>query len=209
MSIKGKVARDLFDIGAIQIRPNDPFTWTSGIQSPIYCDNRMTMSYPEVRDRIADAFVEMIEQLDEKPDVIAGCATAGIPHAAWVAQKMGLPMIYVRSSPKKHGKGNQIEGSLKPGHKVLVIEDLISTGGSSIDAALAVQNEGGSIVGVFAIFTYGLEKAKHAFARENMMMQTITNYDQLMQELVKEGPLSKEEKDKMIVWRDDLGKISQ
>lgn len=209
MSIKGKVARDLFDIGAIQIRPNDPFTWTSGIQSPIYCDNRMTMSYPEVRDRIADAFVEMIEQLDEKPDVIAGCATAGIPHAAWVAQKMGLPMVYVRSSPKKHGKGNQIEGSLKPGYKVLVIEDLISTGGSSIDAASAVQNEGGSIVGVFAIFTYGLEKAKHAFARENMMMQTITNYDQLMQELVKEGSLSKEEKEKMVAWRDELGKISQ
>ncbi|QDP40118.1 orotate phosphoribosyltransferase [Radiobacillus deserti] len=209
MSIKVEIAKGLFDIGAIQIRPNDPFTWTSGIQSPIYCDNRMTMSYPDIRNRIADAFVEMIEKLDEKPDVIAGCATAGIPHAAWVAQKLNLPMVYVRSSAKKHGKGNRIEGVIKEGQKVIVIEDLISTGGSSIDAAIGLQKEGAVVIGVLAIFTYGLEKANNAFEESNLKMQTITNYDQLMTELVKSSSLTEADHEKMITWRNELGKISQ
>src|SRR5699024_6613252 len=132
------------------------FTWTSGIESPIYCDNRLTMSYPSIRKKITAAFVEKLEQFNIKPDVIAGCATAGIPHAAWLADALDLPMVYVRSKPKGHGKGNQIEGKVERGQKAVVIEDLISTGGSSLESAKVLRDSGLEVSHVLAIFTYGL-----------------------------------------------------
>src|SRR5690625_4172391 len=130
MELQTTVTNDLLNIGAVQIRTENYFTWTSGIKSPIYCDNRLTMSYPNVRKNIIRAFVNQIEEYGWKPDCIAGCATAGIPHAAWLADELDLPMIYVRSSPKGHGKGNQIEGKLESNQQIVVVEDLISTGGS-------------------------------------------------------------------------------
>src|SRR5699024_3675138 len=142
-----ELARDLLAIKAVQIKTDHYFTWTSGIQSPIYCDNRLTMSHPSVRKKITEAFIQKIEKMREKPDVIAGCATAGIPHAAWLADRLNLPMIYVRSKPKGHGKGNQIEGEIQKGQKVLVIEDLISTGGSSIDAGKILQQMDTEVIG--------------------------------------------------------------
>ncbi len=168
MGLQTDIARDLLQIEAVQIKTEKSayFTWTSGIRSPIYCDNRLTMSYPNIRKRIVTAFVEMLATSPYKPDVIAGCATAGIPHAAWLADALDLPMIYVRSKPKGHGKENQIEGVATQGQKVLVIEDLISTGGSSIDTANVLRKQGMDVEAVFAIFTYGLKKAAKHFQEE-------------------------------------------
>lgn len=204
MELSHELARDLLAIKAVQINPNNYFTWTSGIKSPIYCDNRLTMSHPAIRKKISDAFVQLIEQMDEKPDVIAGCATAGIPHAAWLADKLNLPMVYVRSKPKGHGKGNQIEGEFKSGQKVLVIEDLISTGGSSIEAAVAMQQEGADVMSVLAIFTYGLQKSHENFSNAKIPFQTITSFDELVAALVEDGEIGTGEKDKLISWREAL-----
>jgi len=204
MNISHNIARDLLTIGAVQINTTDYFTWTSGLKSPIYCDNRLTMSYPTIRKSIAMAFKEKLNDLKLKPDVIAGCATAGIPHAAWLADIMDLPMVYVRSSPKGHGKGNQIEGQFKAGQKVVVIEDLISTGGSSIDAAQALQNEGADVLGVYAIFTYGLKKADDNFKAINLDYTTLTTFDDLIQVYGEEESLTTSEKSTLITWRDSL-----
>ncbi|SEQ60280.1 orotate phosphoribosyltransferase [Virgibacillus subterraneus] len=204
MVLSNDIARDLLEIKAVQIRTDRYFTWTSGIKSPIYCDNRLTMSYPKIRAKIIEAFVELIEQMDEKPDVIAGCATAGIPHAAWIADKLDLPMIYVRSKPKGHGKGNQIEGKVEDGQKTVVIEDLISTGGSSIDSAKALQLEGVNVLGVLAIFTYGLTKAKKQFDEMKLSHQTITNYDEILNLLLADGIINEYENKKLQEWRNEL-----
>ncbi|MFC4023213.1 orotate phosphoribosyltransferase [Oceanobacillus longus] len=204
MALKDELARDLLEIKAVQINPDNYFTWTSGIKSPIYCDNRLTMSYPEIRKKISEAFAEKVAGMEEKPDVIAGCATAGIPHAAWLADQLNLPMVYVRSKPKGHGKGNQIEGNITKGQKVLVIEDLISTGGSSIDSAKALQAEGADVLSVFAIFTYGLKKASRQFAQTNIQFETITNFDELVEALVEDGKLTTNEKVELLSWRDSL-----
>ncbi|RDW17899.1 orotate phosphoribosyltransferase [Oceanobacillus chungangensis] len=204
MALNEELARDLLEIKAVQINPDNYFTWTSGIKSPIYCDNRLTMSYPEIRKKITDAFITMIGKLNQKPDVIAGCATAGIPHAAWLADCLQLPMVYVRSKPKGHGKGNQIEGQISKGQKVLVIEDLISTGGSAIEAAKALQQEDVEVISVFAIFTYGLGKAESQFAAAELPFATITNFDQLVEALVVDRKLTQSEKEKLIDWRDNL-----
>ncbi|WP_186577526.1 orotate phosphoribosyltransferase [Aquibacillus kalidii] len=204
MTKSQEVAKALYEIEAIQIKPDRSFVWTSGINSPIYCDNRLTLSYPDIRNNIADAFVELIQNMEEKPDVIAGCATAGIPHAAWIAEKLNLPMVYVRSKPKGHGKGNQIEGRVTKGQKVVVIEDLISTGGSSINSALALQEAGASVLGIIAIFTYGLTKAEENFNQQKFSLQTITNFDILLQELVKVGEITSEEETSLLEWRSSL-----
>ncbi|MBM7571764.1 orotate phosphoribosyltransferase [Aquibacillus albus] len=204
MSFSNEIAKELYNIEAIQIKADRSFTWTSGIQSPIYCDNRLTLSYPSVREKIANAFIQIINNMDQRPDVIAGCATAGIPHAAWIAQKLGLPMVYVRSKPKGHGKGNQIEGEIKRGQKVIVIEDLISTGGSSINAALALREAGADILGVLAIFTYGLAHASENFEANDIQLSTITNFDILLNELVSLGKLDEKDQQSLIEWRDDL-----
>ena len=204
MELSQRLARDLLKIKAVQIDPNNYFTWTSGLKSPIYCDNRLTMSYPLIRNKISDAFVQLIEQMNEKPDVIAGCATAGIPHAAWLAEKLDLPMIYVRSKPKGHGKGNQIEGNFKPGQKVVVIEDLISTGGSSIESAQALKESGADVLGVLAIFTYGLQKSEKNFADAGLTFQTITGFDLLIDALVIDEKIENTEKQQLLAWRDAL-----
>ncbi|MGP4040364.1 orotate phosphoribosyltransferase [Gracilibacillus sp. D59] len=200
-----EIANALYEIDAIQIRPDRSFVWTSGIHSPIYCDNRLTMSYPKVRKQIAQQFTSLIEQMDEKPDVIAGCATAGIPHAAWLADYLDLPMVYVRSKPKGHGKQNQIEGKIEKGDKVIVIEDLISTGGSSIDSALVLQEAGAEVLSVLAIFSYGLKKADKQFKDANIPFTTITNFDILASALVDNNEISEVEKVDLLKWRDELG----
>lgn len=201
-----ELANALYDIEAIQIRPDRSFVWTSGIHSPIYCDNRLTMSYPSVRKQIVEQFAALIEEMDEKPDVIAGCATAGIPHAAWLADYLGLPMVYVRSKPKGHGKGNQIEGVIEEGAKVVVIEDLISTGGSSLQSALVLQEAGAKVMGVLAIFSYGLSKADQQFADAQIPFRTITTFDVLAEALVEKQEITEAEKEDLLSWRDDLGK---
>ncbi|WP_226578572.1 orotate phosphoribosyltransferase [Halobacillus litoralis] len=200
---KQQLIRDLLEIGAVRIETENFFTWTSGIKSPIYCDNRLTMSYPAVRRSIADAFVERIEALDQPVDAIAGCATAGIPHAAWVAERMNLPMVYVRSSAKKHGKGNQIEGHIENGMRVVVIEDLISTGRSSIEAADALKKAGAEVLQVLSIFTYGLNEAEESFNRNGYPFQSIASYHDLLEQLANDNVLNKEQKDLMNEWSRD------
>ncbi|MFD2628321.1 orotate phosphoribosyltransferase [Oceanobacillus kapialis] len=204
MALSNELARNLLDIKAVQVNPTNYFTWTSGIKSPIYCDNRLTMSHPTIRKKITKAFIDMIDNMPEKPDVIAGCATAGIPHAAWLADKLDLPMVYVRSKPKGHGKGNQIEGACTKGLKVLVIEDLISTGGSSLETASVLKAQGAEILAVHAIFSYGLDKARQLFKKENINLATITGYDELLNVMEHDNLLSKSEHEQLIEWRDNL-----
>jgi orotate phosphoribosyltransferase len=196
-----QIAKVLLEIEAVTLRPNEPFTWSSGIKSPIYCDNRLTISYPEIREMIADGFAAIIKAQYPDADVIAGAATGGIPHAAWVAQKLNLPMIYVRDKPKGHGKENMIEGVLKPNQKVVVIEDLISTGGSSLKVAMAVNEAGGQALAVLAIFTYQLEKAEEAFAAVNIPVQALSDYTFLLEVAVQLGKIQPQEIALMQSWR--------
>lgn len=201
--MRERIAEHLLNIGAVELRPNDPFTWTSGIKSPIYCDNRLTISYPEVREDLADGFVELIKAHYPDVEVIAGTATAGIPHAAWVAQKLGFPLIYVRSKPKGYGKGSQIEGRMLDGQKVVVIEDLISTGGSSINAAKAVEAEGGNVLGVCAIFTYQLPKAEQAFTEAGVAYHTLSNYTALIEVAKSRETITAQDAQVLAEWRKD------
>ncbi|MFC4305674.1 orotate phosphoribosyltransferase [Cohnella boryungensis] len=197
------IAGHLLEIGAVHLRPNEPFTWTSGIISPIYCDNRLTMSYPEIRDSIAEGFATLIRTHYPDTEVIAGTATAGIPHAAWVAQKLNLPMAYIRDKAKGHGKQNQIEGLIKEGQKVVVIEDLISTGGSSLKAALAVIEAGGDVQSVLAIFTYQFAQAELAFREEGIELQTLSNYSALVEEALRRGIITQSDINLLQSWRDN------
>lgn len=196
-----RIAASLLNIEAVALRPHQPFTWTSGLKSPIYCDNRLTMSHPEIRELISDGFAALVRQLYPDAQVIAGTATAGIPHAAWVAQKLNLPMIYVRDKAKGHGKENLIEGAVKPGDKVVIIEDLISTGGSSIKAALAVNEAGAKAMGVLAIFSYQLDKATDAFAAAGLPLQTLSNYSTLLEVAVELGKIREEDVELLKSWR--------
>lgn len=200
---EAKIAADLLNIGAVALSPDEPFTWTSGIKSPIYCDNRLTMAYPEVRERIAEGFAELIRTKYTDVEIIAGTATAGIPHAAWVAQKLNLPMAYIRDKAKGHGKQNQIEGLIKAGQKVVVIEDLISTGGSSLKAALAVREAGAEPLAVLAIFSYQLDRAVQAFAEERIPLATLSNYTALMQKALELGTIQESQVERLKSWRED------
>ncbi|WP_405102321.1 orotate phosphoribosyltransferase [Oceanobacillus sp. FSL H7-0719] len=204
MAIEQEIIRDLLKIEAVQLNPENYFIWTSGIKSPIYCDNRLIMSFPELRKKIIKGFISMIKEKNLMPDVIAGCATAGIPHAAWLSAELDLPMVYVRSKPKAHGKGNQVEGQLQQGQRVLVIEDLISTGGSSIDAAQALQEAGANVVGVLAIFSYGLKQAEDNFNNAGHRFATITDFDNLLNELEIKNEITANEKYEMLAWREEL-----
>lgn len=197
------IAEALLRIGAVVLRPNEPFTWASGMKSPIYCDNRLTISFPEIREMIADGFVTLIKQYHPDAEVIAGAATGGIPHAAWVAQKLKLPMIYVRDKAKGHGKENRIEGLLKPGQKTVVIEDLVSTGGSSLKVAEAVKEAGGDVLGVLAIFTYELESSSAAFAEQNIPLHTLTNYSMLLPTALQMGKIANEDTALLKSWKAD------
>lgn len=201
--ISRQVAASLLQIGAVSLRPHQPFTWTSGLKSPIYCDNRLTMSYPDIRERIADGFAALIKEQYPNAEVIAGTATAGIPHAAWVAQKLNLPMIYIRDKAKGHGKENLIEGAVKPGQKAVVIEDLISTGGSSLKAALAVNDAGAKSLGVLAIFSYQLNKATEAFEAAGIPLQTLTNYTKLLDVALELGQIKEQDLDLLRSWREN------
>ncbi|KGE18081.1 orotate phosphoribosyltransferase [Paenibacillus wynnii] len=198
-----QIAAYLLNIGAVALRPQEPFTWTSGIKSPIYCDNRLTMSYPEVRNYIADAFAELITSQYPDAEVIAGTATAGIPHAAWVAQKLNLPMAYIRDKAKGHGKQNQIEGLIASGQKVIVIEDLISTGGSSIKAAQAVQEAGGNPLAVLAIFSYELDRATEAFTAAGVPLHSLSNYNTLIDVALTQGKIAENDVELLRSWRKD------
>ncbi|MGO4549068.1 orotate phosphoribosyltransferase [Paenibacillus sp. 2TAB23] len=198
-----QIAKSLLEIEAVALQPNDPFTWTSGIKSPIYCDNRLTMTYPAIRDLIAEGFATIIREQYPDADVIAGTSTAGIPHAAWVAQKLNLPMAYIRDKAKGHGKQNQIEGKVLPGQKVVVIEDLISTGGSSIKAALAVREAGAEVLAVLAIFTYEFESAKQAFEAEQVPLATLSNYSALIDSAVQLGKVAAGDVATLQAWRQD------
>jgi orotate phosphoribosyltransferase len=198
-----KIARNLLEIEAVALRPNDPFTWTSGLKSPIYCDNRLTMAYPAIRESIADGFVQLIRERYPDADVIAGTSTAGIPHAAWVSQKLNLPMSYIRDKAKGHGKQNQIEGRIVPGQKVVVIEDLISTGGSSLKAALAVREAGAEVLAVLAIFTYQFKQAAEAFEAEGITLETLSNYSALIEEAVRQGKVAASDVAALQAWRED------
>ncbi|UOQ43109.1 orotate phosphoribosyltransferase [Halobacillus salinarum] len=196
-----QLINDLLEIGAVQVKVKDFFTWTSGLKSPIYCDNRLTMSFPEIRNRIASQFAEKMNTLPYPVEVVAGCATAGIPHAAWVADLLNLPMVYVRSSAKKHGKGNQIEGVVKEGMRAIVIEDLISTGKSSIDAALALRNAGVEVNEVFSIFTYNFTAAEEAFRNEGLTYTSLATFDELLESMIVEGKINDQELERLHNWK--------
>lgn len=198
--MKHSIAERLLDINAVALKPNDPFTWTSGLRSPIYCDNRLTLSYPEVRREIASGLQKLILENYPNAEVIAGTATAGIPHAAWVSELMDLPMCYVRSKAKGHGKGNQIEGKVVEGQKVVVVEDLISTGGSVITAVQALREAGCDVLGVVSIFTYGLEKGKETFAQEEIKSESLTNFAALVEVAIEKGYISKNDQESLLSW---------
>lgn len=196
-----KIADNLLRIKAVRLSPETPYTWASGWKSPIYCDNRKTMSYPDVRQFLRDEFVNTIDQNMPDPDVIAGVATGGIGIGALVAEKMNLPFVYVRSSTKKHGMQNLIEGVLRENQRVVVIEDLISTGKSSLQAVDAIRKAGGEVIGMAAIFTYGFEASKKAFENENCRLFTLTNYDTLIKKAISANYIEKNDLNTLIKWR--------
>lgn len=187
MTLASQIAADLLDIQAVYLKPENPFTWASGIKSPIYTDNRITLSYPETRNLIENSFVDTIKDHFPEVEVIAGTATAGIPHGAIIADKMSLPFAYIRSKPKDHGAGNQIEGRVLKGQKMVIIEDLISTGGSVLDAAAAAKREGADVLGVVAIFTYELPKASQNFEEAGVQLITLSTYSDLIQVAKEKG----------------------
>ncbi|MEB5950002.1 orotate phosphoribosyltransferase [Enterococcus innesii] len=198
-----QIAKDLLDIEAIFLRPNEPFTWASGIKSPIYCDNRITMSYPTVRRAIATGLAAVIKTTYPEVEVIAGTATAGIPHAAWVAELLDLPMVYIRSKAKEHGKGNQIEGRIQPNQKMVVIEDLLSTGGSVLEACEAAKREGADVLGVAAIFTYELPQVQENFEQADLPYVTLTNYTALIESALETGAIQESDVALLQEWRKD------
>jgi orotate phosphoribosyltransferase len=198
------IAQSLLDIGAVSLSPNDLFTWSSGIKSPIYCDNRVTLGYPKVRTEIRDGLSALIKEKFPTVEIVSGTATAGIPHAAYVSEVLDLPMNYVRSKSKSHGKQNQIEGALSEGKKVVVIEDLISTGGSSITAVDALKEAGAEVLGVVAIFTYGLNKADELFNDAGVPFYTLSDYNELIEVAKDNGDISEADIKTLVEWRDNL-----
>lgn len=201
--MKAQIAQQLLDIKAVFLQPNDPFTWSSGIKSPIYCDNRLTLSYPSVRKDIAKGLVQLIREYYPEAELIAGTATAGIPHAAWVSDEMDLPMCYIRSKAKGHGKGNQIEGLASHGQKVVVVEDLISTGGSVITAVQALHEAGCEVLGVVSIFTYELSKGKAQLDAEGITNHSLSNYSTLVEVAKEQGYITTEDVEKLTKWREN------
>lgn len=201
MDFKRVVAEKLLEIKAVNLSPSKPFTWASGIKSPIYCDNRLTMSYPEIRDIIAQGLKAVIEKEFAKCDVVAGTATAGIPHAAWVAQKMNIPMAYVRSSAKEHGKQNAVEGLIRENEKVVVVEDLISTGGSSLKVVDTLKEQNIEVLGLVAIFTYNFESAVNAFEDKGVKFATLTDYNTLIEVALEKNYITADELEILKEWR--------
>jgi orotate phosphoribosyltransferase len=196
-----KLAEFLLQIKAIKLQPTNPFTWASGWKSPIYCDNRKSLSFPKVRTYIRQSFSELINEKFGKPDVIAGVATGGIAHGVLVAQDLGVPFIYVRSTPKAHGLGNQIEGYFEEGQSVVVIEDLISTGGSSLEAVRALKEANLNVKGLAAIFTYGFEQAEQNFKNAKCPFETLTNYEFLLEQGLKKKYITEADVESLKEWR--------
>lgn len=197
-----KTAELLLDIQAIKLSPSEPFTWASGWKSPIYCDNRISLSFPSIRNYIKTELVHLIETKYPKPDVIAGVATGAIAIGILVAQEMGLPFVYIRPEAKKHGRQNQIEGYLKPGSKVIVVEDLISTGMSSLKAVDALKNADAKVLGMAAIFSYGFDVALHNFESSGTKLWTLSQYQNLIQEAASQGLIKDSELQTLSEWRD-------
>lgn len=196
-----KTAELLLQINAIKLKPENPFTWASGWKSPIYCDNRITLSYPPIRTFLREQIGKQIEELYGKPDVIAGVATGAIGIGMLVAEYLNLPFIYVRPEPKKHGRGNQIEGMLESGQNVVVVEDLISTGKSSLNAVKALKNEGANVKGMIAIFTYGFDVATKNFEEAGLDLHTLSSYEYLIEQAVETNYVSNNQIETLQQWR--------
>ncbi|MCK8619802.1 orotate phosphoribosyltransferase [Apilactobacillus kunkeei] len=203
MNTNQLIASDLLKINAVTLSPNEPFTWASGIKAPIYTDNRITISFPEVRNHIADGLSELIRYKFPEVKVIGGVATAGIPHAAIVSDKMDLPMIYVRSKPKDHGRGKQMEGRINQQDPIVLIDDLLSTGKSVLNAAQALKNEGYNVIGVVAIFSYELPDSTKNFKEAGIEFDTLTNYSTIIEQAKAENSISDDELVVLRKWRDD------
>ncbi len=199
--IKVTVAKNLLKIKAVFLKPNDPFTWASGIKSPIYCDNRLTLSYPEVRDVVEDGLAQIIKTYYPDVEVIMGTSTAGIAHAAYVSKILELPMGYVRGGAKDHGRGNQIEGVVPVGKKVVVIEDLISTAGSSIEVVEVLREAGANVLGIASIFTYGLQKGLDRLEAAKVINHSLSNFETLVNVAAEENYISKEDINKVLKFQ--------
>ncbi len=203
MELNKLIATDLLKIQAVFLRPEEPFTWARGIKSPIYCDNRLTLTAPEVRTHVEKGLMELIQTHYPEAEVLMGTATAGIAHAAITAHILGLPMGYVRSGSKDHGRQNQIEGKLEPGQKVVVVEDLISTGGSAIDAVTALREAGADVLGIVSIFTYGMQKGLDRMAEANVTNYSLTNFDCIVETAAENGYIKPEDKERLIAFRNN------
>jgi orotate phosphoribosyltransferase len=203
MNTAQRIASHLLDVKAVSLRPDQPFTWASGILSPIYCDNRITLSYPAIRKDIAQELANLIKIHYPTVEVIAGTATAGIPQACWVAEILDLPMVYIRTKAKDHGKENQIEGRIMQHQKMVVIDDLISTGGSVLDACDAATREGADVLGVVAIFTYQLPKGYANFKEREIPLHTLSDYTTLIQVAQEQGYIKPEEIEVLMEWKKD------
>ena len=201
--MKKKIAKDLLKIGAVFLRPDEPFTWASGIKSPVYCDNRLILTAPEVRTEVETAIADTVRREYPQAEVLMGTSTAGIAHAAIAAQMMGLPMGYVRASSKDHGRQNQIEGRLEPGQKVVVIEDLISTAGSVLDVVRVLREAGANVLGVVSIFTYGMKKGLERLAAENVRNVSLTNFDVIAEVAAEQNYIEKDDIARLIAFRNN------
>ena len=204
MKLSEQIAANLLKIKAVFLRPKDPFTWASGIKSPIYCDNRLTLSDVAVREDVENGLVELIRTYYPEAECLMGTSTAGIAHAAITATKMSLPMGYVRSGAKDHGRQNQIEGKVVPGQKVVVVEDLISTAGSCIEVVEVLREAGVEVLGIVSIFTYGMQKGLNRLAEHNVTNHSLSNLDVLAEVAVQEGYISEQEKNELIQFRNNL-----
>ena len=203
MDIKKQFAQKLMDIKAIKLQPNDPFTWASGWKSPIYTDNRKTLGHPSLRSFVKLELCHVIQENFPEADAVAGVATGAIAQGALVAEELGLPYCYVRPKPKDHGMGNQVEGEIKKGSKVIVVEDLISTGGSSLKAVAALREYGVEVIGMVASFTYGFPVAEEAFREAGVKLITLSNYDAVIEQAAETGYIKEEEKAVLAEWRKD------
>ena len=197
------IAKELLSIGAVFLRPEQPFTWASGIKSPIYCDNRLTLSAPAVREQVEAGLAELVRKHHPECEMLMGTSTAGIAHAAITATLLNLPMGYVRGEAKSHGRTNRIEGKMDPGTKVVVVEDLISTGGSAIEVVEALREEGAQVLGIVSIFTYGMKKSVERLAAANMVNHSLSNLDTLVEVAAEEGYITADWKARILQFRDN------
>lgn len=201
--IQIQIAKDLLSIKAVFFRPDEPFTWASGIKSPVYCDNRLTLAYPEVRTHVEEALAKTVKEFYPEAEALMGTSTAGIAHAAITAQIMGLPMGYVRSGAKDHGRKNQIEGKLEKGQKVVVVEDLISTGGSVIEVVNVLREAGAEVLGIVSIFTYGMQKGLDRLAVADVKNVSLTNFDVIAEIAAQEGYIASTDVERLIAFRNN------